>query len=182
MASSGSSVTSAGTGTGAGLADYFSARQRAARVAPPATEPLWGGRIAEPSPPSIEISKQRLEARLPRDPSGRPHLDVGRAPHLADFEALGLSVYSYISHLHRLRFFFMMLSLLSVSSMVANGYGSELRAANKVELVPWLFSGTSLGNAAGIAPAYGATELLISSLMTLFLFWAGVRTGIDRTQ
>ena len=119
----------------------------------------------EPPPPSLELAKARVVARLPQDPS------TTGAPRLADFEPLGLGVYSYIAHLHRLRFFFMLLALLSVSSLVANGYGGQL-TDKQLNAVTWAFTGASLGNAKSIAPSYGATELLISLLMTIFLFWA----------
>ena len=62
-------------------------------------------------------------------------------------------------------------SRCSVSSLVANGYGGQL-TDKQLNAVTWAFTGASLGNAKSIAPSYGATELLISLLMTIFLFWA----------
>lgn len=122
--------------------------------------------------PSLDLAKQRMSERLPRDPAtGLPVARTRYGPRLADFEFLGLGVSSYVAHLHRLRFFFMLLALLSVSSLVANGYGGEL-AQKQLNLVTWLFTGASLGNAAHVAPAYGATELLISTLLTGFLYYA----------
>lgn len=139
---------------------------------PKSDDPLWGGQEEEPAPPSLEVARARLAARLPRDPTTGTHVSGGRSgPRLADFEFLGLGVYSYIAHLHRTRTFFMLLALLSVSSLVANGYGGQL-ATRQANLVTWLFTGASLGNASSVAPAYGATELLLSSLLTAFLFWS----------
>jgi hypothetical protein len=113
-----------------------------------------------------------LSERMPRDPASGKRVGVqSHGPRLADFEILGLGVYSYVSHLHRMRFFFILLALLSVSSLVANGYGEELKE-KQLNVVTWLFTGASLGNAKEIAPSYGATELLISTLMTAFLFWS----------
>ena len=41
-----------------------------------------------------------------------------------------------------------------------------------VSLQTYLFTFTSIGNASSLTPAYGANELVISSLMTAFLFWS----------
>ena len=139
-----------------------------------APSPLWGmDDAAEPPPPSLELAHQHLQARLARDPAtGEQFGSTGRlAPRLSDFEFLGLGVHSYVAQLHRWRAFFVLLALLSVSSLVANGYGEEL-SEKQLNVVTWLFTAASLGNADSIAPAYGATELLISTLMTVFLFWA----------
>lgn len=102
----------------------------------------------------------------------------GHDPRLQDFEFLGLGVHSYIAHLHRSRFFFLLLALLSVSSLVANGYGEEL-ANKQINVATWLFTGTSLGNADVVSPSYGATELLITFLMTVFLYWAKAALDSD---
>ena len=125
----------------------------------------------EPPLPSIDLARKRVEARLPRDPAtGKPFSFCGRT-RSTDFEFLGLGVYAYVKHLHRMRFFFMLLALLSVSSLVSNGYGGKL-TDKQINLGTWLFTGTSLGNTDTVAPSYGATELVISTLMTGFLFWA----------
>ena len=135
--------------------------------APPSDDPSWAADAnGEPKPPSLEVSKARLTSRLPHKGG-----DESYGPRLVDFEKLGLGVYSYIAHLHRMRFFFMLLAMLSVSSLVANGYGGQL-TDKQINVVTWLFTGASLGNANSIAPSYGATELLITTLMTLFLFYA----------
>ena len=107
----------------------------------------------------------------------------GYGPRLADFEFLGLGVSAYVAHLHRLRSFFMLLALLSVSSLVANGYGGQL-TDKQVSVVTWVFTGASLGNAADVAPAYGATELLISTLLTIFLYYcaAALREEAHRVE
>ena len=127
---------------------------------------------------------ESLAKRLPKDPETgiamveSPLYKRGHDPRLQDFEFLGLGVHSYIAHLHRTRFFFMLLALLSVSSLVANGYGEEL-ANKQINVATWLFTGTSLGNADVVSPSYGATELLITFLMTVFLYWAKAALDSD---
>lgn len=121
---------------------------------------------------------ESLAKRLPKDPETGTLFKRGHDPRLLDFEFLGLGVHSYIAHLHRSRFFFMLLALLSVSSLVANGYGEEL-ANKQINVATWLFTGTSLGNADVVSPSYGATELLITFLMTVFLYWAKAALDSD---
>ena len=185
--------------------------------APRSDGPLWGQEsptprasgteTAEPPPPYLEVAKERVHASLPRDPYSGLHFDkmaTATRPH--DFEFLGLGVYSYVAHLHRMCGFFALLTLLSVPCaapslqspasphesplrswrfghpsyyapssrrrcLLANGYGGRL-AEKQVNVLTWLFTGTSLGNAVDVSPAYGATEFLISTLMSGFLFWS----------
>ena len=55
--------------------------------------------------------------------------------------------------------------------LIANGYGGRLDEA-QISVVTWLFTGSSLGNASSIAPSYGANEFVISTAMTIFLYFA----------
>jgi len=121
--------------------------------------------------PSLALAKARALDRLPRDPSTGQQFGKGTIPRPSDFEFLGLSVYSYVSHLRRTRQFFVLIALLSVSSIIANGYGGRLDEA-QISVVTWLFTGSSLGNASSIAPSYGANEFVISTAMTIFLYFA----------
>ena len=172
--------------TGSSFVKAFAARSKKDVVlpTPEATSnlPLWGGQGEEPPPPSLDIARERAASRLPRDPTTGENLSLN-GPRLANFEFLGLGVYSYIAHLHRLRFFFMLLSIMSFSSLVANGYGGQL-TDKQLNLVTWLFTGASLGNAKEVAPSYGATELLLSTLMTAFLFYcaASVKEDAHRVE
>jgi len=146
--------------------------------------PSSRGMLHEPAPPSLALAKQRAENRLVLDPAtGETFARSRRAAKLADFEALGTGAYTYISLLHRLRAYFALLALLSVSSMVSNAYGDEL-ADKQTSLQSWLFTGTSLGNADQVAPAYGATEFLISCIMTAYLFFmaAALRRDARRVE
>ena len=94
--------------------------------------PLWGGQGEEPPPPSLDIARERAASRLPRDPTTGENLSLN-GPRLANFEFLGLGVYSYIAHLHRLRFFFMLLSIMSFSSLVASSW---IPKSTKTEVIP----------------------------------------------
>ena len=121
--------------------------------------------------PSLALAKARALAKLPRDPSTGQQFGKTNVPRPSDFEFLGLSVYSYVSHLRRMRQFFVLLALLSVSSIIANGYGGQL-TEQQINIVTWLFTGSSLGNASSVAPSYGANEFVISTAMTIFLYFA----------
>ena len=85
--------------------------------------------------PSLELARTRATEMLPRDPATGLHFDRKTVPRPSDFEFLGLGVYSYIAHLHRLREFFLLAALLSVSSIIANGHGKTPGAAG-CALVP----------------------------------------------
>ncbi len=121
--------------------------------------------------PSLALAKARALDKLPRDPSTGQQFGKTNVPRPSDFEFLGLSVYSYVSHLRRMRQFFVLLALLSVSSIIANGYGGQL-TEQQINIVTWLFTGSSLGNASSVAPSYGANEFVISTAMTIFLYFA----------
>ena len=121
--------------------------------------------------PSLELAKSRARNKLPRNPVTGERFDRKTEPRPSDFEFLGLGVYSYIAHLRRMQQFFVLLALLSVSSIIANGYGGQL-SDQQLNVVTWLFTGSSLGNASSVAPSYGSTEFVISTVMTLFLYWA----------
>ena len=159
-----------------GASSQFAALDETQSILPPSavpssSSPLWGPDV-EPQPPSLALAKERAQARLAKDPTTGRTVGTNRfAPRAVDFEFLGLGVHSYVTHLHRMRFFFMLLALLSVSSLVANGYGGQL-TDKQISPVTWLFTGASLGNADEVSPSTGATEFLISSLMTLFLYWS----------
>ena len=121
--------------------------------------------------PSLALAKARALDKLPRDHNTGQLFGKNNIPRPSDFEFLGLSVYSYVSHLRRTRQFFVLLALLSVSSIIANGYGGQL-TEQQLNIVTWLFTGSSLGNASSVAPSYGANEFVISTAMTIFLYFA----------
>ena len=121
--------------------------------------------------PRLALAKKSYTERLPRDPTTGELFGRKTKPRPSDFEFLGLGVYSYIAHLHRMHQFFLLLALLSVSSIIANGYGGEL-AHRQINIVTWLFTSTSLGNASSVSPSYGSTEFVISTAMTIFLYFA----------
>ena len=98
--------------------------------------PSSRGMLHEPAPPSLALAKQRAENRLVLDPAtGETFARSRRAAKLADFEALGTGAYTYISLLHRLRAYFALLALLSVSSMVSNACWSLAFVASCARMV-----------------------------------------------
>ena len=125
----------------------------------------------EPRPPSVAAAAMHAELQLPRNPeTGLPYKEG--LPPVSAFLHLGGAPFAYMRFLSHFSRQFRLFALLSVSSMISNVYGHGLGAALRTSWQNELFLAPSIGNATKLSPAYGATEFLISLMMSFTLFWA----------
>ncbi|KAL1522091.1 hypothetical protein AB1Y20_021734 [Prymnesium parvum] len=129
--------------------------------------------VGEPPEPSLELATEKAALNLPLDSSGQRFKPTGATSteYALAFEELGLGVTAYMGLLsHWLKLAGICL-VLSIPSMVSNGYGHALDD-KQTSFSSWLFTVTTLGNTDGITPSYGATEFCISCVITISLFVA----------
>ena len=150
-------------------------------TSPPRREPSATSVLAPgdgpgaPPPPSVEKAREKALAALPKDPMTGKNWTVAASlsTSLSAFQSLSLGTFTYMSLLQIWFQFYVVILLLSISSGVHNAYGHMLDdKASAISFQTFLFTFTSLGNAEKLAPAYGATELTITCLLTAFLYYS----------
>jgi hypothetical protein len=137
---------------------------------------LLGGTLRSDDPntadepfPDVEKARLHAEAQLPKDPTTGKIFP--RGCELAAFQTFGLSIFAYMTLLEQWFFSYGVVLLLSMSSMVHNAYGHMLDS-QQASLQTYLFTFTSLGNSDEVSPVYGASELIITCVLTGTLYWS----------